>query len=136
MATLRWLVAALLALALMGCHPADEHESYGYVEVDFGTGYAYYSSSGWYYSASSTNLVVDAEVISYGDAVIVEEFWTVIEYPVYAPSLSHPYSRSTTMTFPTTGTYVLDYHVDYEVDGVIHHSTHRLEVDVLPTSYG
>jgi len=134
MATLRWLVGATLALALMGCHPADE--SYGYVQVDFGTGYAYYSSSGWYYSAASTNLVVNAAVVPYGDAVIVDEYWTVIEYPVYAPTLSNPYSRSTTMTFVTTGTYVLDYHVDYRVDGTRYRTVHRLEVDVLPTGFG
>lgn len=129
----RLLLCVVLALGLAGCHP--EEESYGYVRVDFGTGYAY-SSSGWYYSCSYTTLVVNAAVVPYGDAVVVDQYWTVVAYPYYAPVLGDPYGRTTSMTFATSGSYVLDYRVRYAVDGIIYQRVERLELYISPTGVG
>lgn len=129
---LRLLLCVFLALGLMGCHP---EESYGYVRVDFGTSYAY-SSTGWYYSTSYTTLVVDSHVVPYGDAQIVDHRWVVVDYPIHAPALSDPYGHTTSMTFATAGSYVLDYHVRYAVDGTIYQRIERLEVFISPTGVG
>ena len=128
----RMLLCVVLALGLAGCHP---DESYGDVRVDFGTGYAS-SSSGWYYSGASTTLVVDARVVPYGDAEIVDHRWAVVDYPLYAPALSNPFGHTTSMTFATSGSYLLDYHVRYAVDGVIYQRVERLEVYIYPSAAG
>ena len=132
---IRLLLCVVLALALSGCHSYEEDEAYGYVEVDFGTSYAY-TTSGWYYSTTYTTLVVDSHVTEYGDAAIIDHRWTVVDYPVYAPALSDPYGHTTSMTFATSGSYVLDYHVRYEVDGTVYQRVERLEVYISPTGVG
>jgi len=136
----RLLLGLILALALTGCgshsHDHDYNdEPYGYVRIEFGTGYAE-TSYGWYYSSVTTSLVVDALAIEYGEAEVVDCYWSIVDYPVYAPALSHPYSSTTRMTFATSGVYVLDHHVRYEVDGNLFWTVERLEVHILPSGVG
>lgn len=130
----RLLLGLVVASVLAGCHGHDDG-SFGSVRVEFGAGYAT-TTSGWYYSSVSTTLVVDAAVIAYGDAEVVDGYWTVVDYPWYPPTLSHPAGATTSMTFATTGIYVLDFHVHYVVDGVLHRSVERLEVHILPVAVG
>lgn len=137
----RLLLGLLIALALVGCgsdYHEDEdhhHHAYGAVAIEFGTGYAQ-TSGGWYYSGVTTSLVVDALAIEYGEAEVIDCYWSVVDYPVYPPALSHPYSSTTRMDFATTGVYVLDHHVRYEVDGDLFWTVERLEVHILPSAYG
>lgn len=127
------LLSAVAAMALAGCH---EYGYEGSVTVTFGTGYVYYQSSGWYYEATTTNLVVTAQLTEYDDAEVEDVWWTPVAWPGTPPALSNPYATTTTMTFSSSGSYFFDFHVRYRVGSALVEDVHRLEVVVLPAGIG
>lgn len=127
------VAATALALLVLGGCGGHHHEPSGSVSIWWADGGG--SDTGEVCICEDTLLRMGIE--TKGDAIVTGGYWTVRSQPAFSTVvIDDPLNPTTTASFDTPGTYVLDYVVQFAVGWDDYETAGRLYIEAMPFGAG